>query len=145
MKAENAEANAVLADALSRGGNVAAAKSRVDAVIAYDPGNATALRARAELELRTGNTKEAIDDAQKLVTVLPNSPSDRLLLAKAFTAAGDKPWADRTLWAAFKDIPGNDSIYAALRSSRSGNPEALADLQAEFDRQRDGQVRKGLL
>jgi predicted Zn-dependent protease len=145
VKAENAEANAVLGDALSRTGNLPAAKSRLDAVIAYDPGNTTALRARAELNLRTGKTKEAVDDAQKLVTVLPTSADDRILLAKAFSAAGNGSWADRTLWAAFRDIPGNDSIYAALRSSKNGNQEVLTDLQSEFDRQRDAKVRKGLL
>ena len=145
MRAGTAEANAVVGDALSRSGNLAAAKSRLDAVISYDPGNATALRARAELELRTGKTKEAVDDAQKLVTVLPNSAADRLLLAKAFSASDNKAWADRTLWTAFRDIPANDTIYAALRASKKGKPDELADLQAEFDRQRDARVRKGLL
>ena len=145
IRAENAEANAVLGDALLRGGNLNAAKSRLDAVIAYDPGNATALRARSELEMRTGRAADAIEDAQKLVTVLPNSAPDRLLLAKAFTAAGNKAAADRTLWSAFHDIPGNGAVYAALRSTRSGNAEALTELAAEFDRQRDAQIRKGLL
>ena len=145
IRAENAEANAVLGDALWRGGNLDGAKSRLDAVIAYDPGNATALRARAELELRAGRAAEAVKDAQKLVTVLPNSAPDRLLLARAFAAAGNKAWADRTLWAAFHDIPADGRIYAALRSTRSGNADGLAELQAEFERQRDAQIRKGLL
>jgi predicted Zn-dependent protease len=145
VKAESAEANAVLGDALQRTGNLSAAKSRLDAVIAYDAGNATALRARAELELRSGKTSKAVEDAQKLVTVLPTSASDRLLLVKAYDAAGNEAWANRTLWTAFRDIPANDSLYAALRSRKSGKTDELADLQAEFDRQRDGQVRKGLL
>jgi predicted Zn-dependent protease len=145
VKAETAEANAVLGDALLRNGNLAGAKNRLDAVIAYDPGNATALRARAELELRMGKTSDAIEDAQKLVTVLPKSASNRLILAKAYDAAGNSAWANRTLWTAFREIPGDDSLYAALRARKSGNPDELADLQAEFNRQRDGQVRKGLL
>jgi predicted Zn-dependent protease len=124
---------------------LSAAKSRLDAVIAYDPGNATALRARAELELRTGRAPQAINDAQKLVTVVPSSPENRILLARAYTAAGNKTWADRTLWAAFNDIPANDRVYEALRSTRIGKPDALAQLEAEFDRQRDHQIRKGLL
>lgn len=144
VKAESAEANAVLGEALARGGNLPGAKSRLDAVIAYDPGNATALRARAELELRTGKAADAVEDAQKLITVLPNSAPDRLLLARAYEAAGNKVWADRTLWSAFNDIPANDTIYVALRATRAGNADALADLQAEFDRQRDGQVRRAL-
>ena len=69
----NAEADAVLADSWSRTGNVKGAMDRFNAVIAFDPGNATALRGRAELELRLGNAKSAVIDAQKLVTVLPSS------------------------------------------------------------------------
>ena len=86
VKAENAEANAIVADALSRSGKVAAAKARYDAVLAFDPGNASALRGRAELQLRVGNAPAAVIDAQKLVTVLPDSAEDRLLLARAFAA-----------------------------------------------------------
>lgn len=145
VNAGNAEANAVLADALSRSGNIAGAKARFDAVLAFDPGNATALRGRSELEIRTGNNAAAIHDAQKLVTVLPDSARDRLLLARAFTAAGQKDWADRTLWSAFQDIPGDASIYAALRATRSGNADALSEVQAEFDRQRGAKLNKGLL
>jgi predicted Zn-dependent protease len=145
VNAATAEPNAVLGDALLRTGNLAAAERRLDSVIAFDPGNATALRARAELELRTGKAKVAVEDAQKLVTVVPRSAPDRLLLARAYDAAGNTAWANRTLWTAFRDIPANDSIYGALRSRKNGNPDELADLQAEFDRQRDGQVRKGLL
>ena len=145
MRAENAEANAVLADALSRTGNIAAAKARFDAVVGFDPGNATALRGRSEIELRTGNSAGAVIDAQKLVTVLPNSTRDRLLLARAFSAAGNARWAERTLWAAFQDIPGDEQIFAALRAGRNGNAEAMNELQAEFARQRDAKLNRGLL
>jgi predicted Zn-dependent protease len=145
VKADNAEANAVVGDALLRGGNVAASKARLDAVLAFDPGNATALRARSELELRTGNAAGAIHDAQKLITVLPDSARDRLLLARAFIAAGQKDWADRTLWSAFQDIPANESIYAALRATRNGNADAMNEVQEEFDRQRGAELRRGLL
>ena len=113
LNAGNAQANAVLAEAWLRSGNLAAAKSRLDAVIAFDSGNATALRSRAELELRTGHADDAVIDAQKLVTVLPDSAPDRLLLARCFTAAGKPDWARRTLWTAFQDIPGDEQIYEA--------------------------------
>jgi predicted Zn-dependent protease len=145
VNAGNAEANAVVGAALAHGGNVAGAKSRLDAVLAFDPGNATALRWRSELELRTGNTDAAIHDAQKLITVLPDSARDRLLLARAYSAAGQKDWADRTLWLAFQDIPADESIYAALRATRSGNADAMNEVQAEFDRQRKAQISRGLL
>ena len=145
VNAANAEANAVVGDALSRTGNIAAAKARLDAVIAFDPGNATALRGRAELEIRTHQANAAIEDTQKLVTVLPTSSRDRLLLARAFTAAGNGAWTDRTLWAAFQEIPANESIYAALRMSRSGNADAKNGLQLEFERQREAKLSRGLL
>jgi predicted Zn-dependent protease len=145
VKAESAEANAVVADALSRSGNAAAAKARFDAILAFDPGNATALRGRAELALRTGNAPAAVLDAQKLVTVLPNSADCRLLLARAFLAAGNQPWMERTLWSAFQDIPGDEHIFAALQSTKKGDPDAVEDLNAEFARQRDNQLNRGML
>ncbi|MEA2957356.1 MAG: hypothetical protein QOJ58_2856 [Alphaproteobacteria bacterium] len=145
VRAESAEANAVLGDALSRSGNVAQAKARFDAVLAFDPGNATALRGRSEIALRTGNPAAAVLDAQKLVTVLPDSASDRLLLARAFAAAGNRPWMERTLWSAFQDIPADKHILAALQSTRKGDREAIGDLDAEFARQRDNRLNRGLL
>ena len=145
VKAGNAEANAVFADALSRTGNAGGAKTRFDAVLAFDPGNATALRGRSELELRTRNATAAIQDAEKLVTVLPNSSRDRLLLARAYSASGSSAWAERILWTAFQDIPGDDGIYAALQATRKGNAEAMNELQAEFVRQRDARLSRGLL
>jgi predicted Zn-dependent protease len=145
VTAESAEANAVLGDALLRGGNTAGAKNRFDAVIAFDPGNATALRGRSELELRIGKTRDAIADAQKLVTVLPNSSSDRLLLARAYVTAGNLTSAQRTLWTAFQEIPGDDQIFAALMATRSSDPVARNGLQAEFARQQDQKLNRGLL
>jgi predicted Zn-dependent protease len=145
VTAQTAEANAVVAEGLSRIGKLDAAKARFNAVLAFDPGNATALRGRAELELRTGNAAAAVLDAQKLVTVLPTSPDDRLLLARAFAAAGNKPWMERTLWSAFQDIPADEHILAALQAIRKGNGEALAELNAEWVRQRDNQLNRGLL
>lgn len=145
VSAESAEANAVLGDALSRSGNVAAAKSRFDAVIAFDPGNSTALRGRSELDLRTGKVAAAIVDAQKLVTVLPSSPGDRLLLARCYAAAGNNAWAERTLWTAFQDIPADETIYNALLATKKGNEEATRELQEEFDRQREASVSRGLV
>jgi predicted Zn-dependent protease len=134
----------VLGDALFRLGKLADAQSRLDRVIAFDPGNATALRAQAELALKTGNSSRAIVAAQKLVTVLPKSADDRLLLARSYTAAGNTPWANRTLWAAFQEIPANDAIYAALISQRKGDPDATQQLRDEFGRQRYAQLSRGI-
>jgi predicted Zn-dependent protease len=145
VRAESAEANAVLGDALSRSGDVAQAKARFDAVLAFDPGNATALRGRSEIALRTGNPASAVLDAQKLVTVLPDSAGDRLLLARAFAAAGNRPWMERTLWSAFQDIPADKQILAALQSTKKGDREAIGELNAEFERQRDNRLNRGML
>jgi tetratricopeptide (TPR) repeat protein len=145
VTADNAQANAILADAMWRRGNGAAAKTRFDAVLAFDPGNATALRGRSELALRSGNAGSAIADAQKLVSVSPDSARDRLLLARAFSAAGNARWADRTLWTAFEDIPANDQVFAGLKARQAGNPQALSELQAEFERQRNAKLNRGLL
>lgn len=145
VNAANAEANAVLADALWRLGQGADATRRLNAVLAFDPGNATALRSRAELELRLGNSKAAVVDAEKLTTVLPSSAKDRLLLARAYSAAGNPSWTNRTLWSAFQDIPANEKLFAALETTKKGDPDATRELQEEFDHQRDAQLARGLL
>lgn len=145
VNAASAEANAVYANSLARLGKIAEAKSRFDAVIAFDPGNATALRGRTELQLKTGNAAGAITDAQKLVTVVPDSAPDRLLLARAFAAAGNDGWVRRTLWAAFQDIPAEPSLFLALARTRKGDAEGLRELRAEFVRQRDAKLTRGLL
>jgi predicted Zn-dependent protease len=144
VTAANAEANAVLADAWARSGNIGGAMSRFNAVIGFDPGNATALRDRAELELATRDSANAIKDAQKLVTVLPSSSDDRLLLARSYAAAGNSAWVDRTLWTAFQAIPADEKIYTALLATRKGNSDATRTLQDEFDRQRDARLNRGL-
>ena len=145
VTASSAEANAVLGDALWRLGKAKESKSRLESVIAFDPGNATALRARAELELRTGNAAAAVIDAQKLITVLPQSARDRLLLARSYTAAGNSRWSDRTLWAAFQEIPADERIYAALRLTKKGDSDATRNLDEEFARQREAQLNRGML
>lgn len=145
VDASNAEANAVSADALWRMGDVSAAKARFNAVLAFDPGNASALRGRAELELHTGDAKAAVVDAEKLVAVVPTSARDRLLLARTYAAAGNNAWANRTLWRAFQEIPADEKIFAALEATKTGDPDATHELQEEFDRQRDQKVSRGML
>ena len=145
VNATNAEANAVLADALSRTGNFGPAMARFGAVLAFDPGNATALRGRAELELRAHHAAAAVIDAQKLVASLPSSDRDRLLLAQAYEAAGSSAWSNRTLWQAFHDLPADEKIFAALVATKSGDADATRQLQEEFDRERDQAIGRGLI
>ena len=103
------------------------------------------MRSRAEFELKTRNAAAAIADAQKLVSVVPDSAEARLLLARAFAATGNKSWSDRTLWAAFQEIPANEKIYAALMATRKDNSDAAGELTEEFSRQRDAKLSRGLL
>jgi predicted Zn-dependent protease len=145
VNAANAEANAIVADARYRLGDTAAASRRFNAVLAFDPGNATALRGRAELRLSARNPQGAIMDAQKLVSVSPMSGEDRLLLARAYRAAGDTRQEQRVLWQAFRDISADEQIYAALAAPRRRNPDAFHALKDEFARQRDAKINQGYI
>lgn len=143
VRPENVQANAVTADALYRTGKIEAAKALLDAVLQFDPGNASALRSRAELHLKTGNEAAAVVDAQDLVVAQPHSARDRLLLARALNLAGDSRSAQRVLWNAFQEVPADASIYSALSASRQGRPEAMRQLSLEFARQRDAKLLQG--
>lgn len=86
-----------------------------------------------------GAAKAAIKDAQRLVSVSPRSARDRLLLARAYTAAGEKRQVDRTLWDAFHDIRADFLLYETLRAHvvKSRGAEAAASVDAEFQQQQD--------
>ena len=131
--------NALLADSLALRGQQRVAKQLFDAVLAKEPDHVYALRGRINLEIRSGAARAAITDAQRLVSVTPRSARDRLLLARAYSAAGDQRQVDRTLWDAFHEIPANLILYEALRArvERSGGPEAAARVDAEFQQQQD--------
>lgn len=145
VSADNASANAVFADALARTGHLPEAKQRFDAVLDFDSGQSLALRGRADLMLRASKPAQALVDSQKLVTVLPDSAPDRLLLARCYAALQDARQVDRTLWQAFQEIPANERVFSALANSRRSNPEAIRAVQAEYNRQRDAKLNQGLL
>ncbi|MEO7787876.1 MAG: tetratricopeptide repeat protein [Sphingomicrobium sp.] len=145
VKAGNAEWNAVVGDALSRSGRLNEAKSRLDAVIAFDSGNATALRARAQLLLRTGKTSEAIIDAQKLVTVAPQSVRDRMLLSQCYTASGDSNQAERTLWDGFHDIEASQPLLQAIVNANAKRPDVVEQVKQEYAAQLNETLGRGLL
>lgn len=145
VNGDNANANAISAEALGNIGKSGPAKKRFDDVLAYDPGNAIALRGRSNLLLRMSKASEAIPDAEKLVTVAPTAARDRLLLARVYAAAGDAPQAQRTLWDAFRDIPGDEQIYRVLLLQTRSDPIRQAQLQEEFKRQTATKIGQGLL
>jgi len=144
ISAPNVDANAVIGAALTEKGFLASGKQRLDAVLAYDGSNPTALRARAKLYLVT-SPAAAILDAQGLVSALPDSAEARLLLARAYAASGEPDRSQQTLWAAFHDIPANYLIYNALSGSLHGNSQRLQSLKDEFEVQRGLQLERGLL
>jgi Flp pilus assembly protein TadD len=140
----NSSSNAIYAEALAVGGKPADARRLLNAVLDREPDHVYALRARARIEISMGDGTSAVRDAQRLVTIEPNSPDDRLLLAQAHVSAGDQRSADRALWDAFHDIPDNDEIYRALRVrlAVAGGADATRQLDDEFNHQRDQQLAR---
>lgn len=113
---QNARWNAVLAQSFALQGQVQQAKSLFDAVLQREPDQIDALRGRSALESRLGMNRQAIVDAQRVVSVTPKTGEDRLLLARAYFAAGNKGSVRRTLWDAFQDLPDDERVFAALKS-----------------------------
>ena len=134
VSARNARPHAILAMTLVLTGNLSAAKDRLHKILALDPDNVDALRARAKLNLVTRARSAAINDAQKLVSLTPDSADDRLLLAQSYEANRDDRNARRVLWEAFNDIPADERIHTALRNllARSGDVESLQRVDREF-------------
>ena len=140
----NTSTNAIAADALAQTGRSAEAKELLDAILKLEPDHVYALRARINLEIRTNRAMAAVSDAQRLVSVLPKSPRDRLLLARAYAAAGDRRQLDRTLWDAFHTIPANRDLYEALRAhvAKFGGADAVSNVDAEYRQQQDTELVK---
>jgi predicted Zn-dependent protease len=135
----NYSLNALIAAALASKGQRAQAKRVFDEILAREPDHVYALRGRINLEVASGDAKAAIVDAQRLVSIAPDSPTDRMLLVSAYAAAGDRRQVDRTLWNAFHEIPANFETYEALREyvRKTGGEDAVKGIDEEFQRQRD--------
>ena len=116
VTAQNARWNAVLAQSWALQDQAQQAQSLFNAILRHEPDQLDALRGRSALEARSGMTKQAIVDAQRAVSITPNTGEDRLLLARAYFAAGNKPAVRRTLWDAFQDIPDDERVIASLKS-----------------------------
>lgn len=144
---ENATLNAVLARSWSLQGRDADARRLLDQVLAVEPDQIQALRGRSELLMRTGGTKQAIIDAQRIVTANPQSGADRVLLARAFFAAGNKQEVRRTLWQAFHDMPEDESVFTALRNVlvSTGDVDGEQRLERELSDQRSSKLGKDLV
>jgi tetratricopeptide (TPR) repeat protein len=112
----NSRWNAVIAQSLALQGRSAEAKRLFDLVLLAEPDDVEALRGRSALEAKTRMTKQAIVDAQRLVSATPKTGEDRLLLAEAYLAAGQKREVARVLWQAFQELPDDERVLAALKS-----------------------------
>jgi predicted Zn-dependent protease len=143
----NARWNAVLAQSLALQGRTAEAMRLFDLVLAREPDQREALRGRSGLEARIGPTKQAILDAQRLVTIDPNSGEDRVLLARAYLAADNGDEVRRTLWDAFRDLPDDERVFSALRSVlvSTNDAEGQRRLTDEFNDRRRSTLMKDLV
>lgn len=143
----NARWNAVFAQALALQGRSAEAKQLFDMVLDREPDQAEALRGRSALEAKSGLTRQAVIDAQRLVTIEPNSGEDRLLLAQSYLAAGNRQEVQRTLWQAFQDLPDDERVFSALRSvlASTGDVEGQRRVEAEFNDRRMAELTKELV
>jgi hypothetical protein len=91
--------------------------------------------------------KQAVIDAQRLVSVTPTVGEDRLLLAQAFLAAGSPRDVRRTLWQAFQDLPDDERVAAALRTTllSSGDLDSARRVNEEYAAQRLARLTKELV
>jgi predicted Zn-dependent protease len=146
-KQTNSRWNSVFAQALALQGRTAEAMQLFGLVLQEEPDQVDALRGRCALEARSGMTKQAIVDAQRLISVSPNTGEDRLMLAQAYLAAGNRNEVRRTLWQAFQDLPEDGKIFSALRSVllSTGDVDGAKRLADEFADQRFDKLRKGLV
>ena len=143
----NARANAIIAQSLALQGRYAEARPLFDRVLQVEPDQLDALRGRSALEARTGMARQAIVDAQRLVSATPNTGDDRLLLAQAFRSAGNKREVLQTLWQAFQDLPDDERVFAALKSmlASTGDMDGERRLNDEFADQQKSKLVKDLV
>jgi predicted Zn-dependent protease len=143
----NAGWNAAFAQSLALQGRLAEARNLFDLVLSREPDQVDALRGRSALEARTGAAKQAIIDAQRLVTITPNTGEDRLLLAQAFLAARNATQVRRTLWDAFQELPDDERVFSALKSvlASTGDKDGVQRLNDEIADRRVQKLTKELI
>ena len=143
---ENARPNAVYAQSLALQGKLAEAKRLFDLVLDREPDQAEALRGRSSIEARARQTKQAIIDAQRLVTISSDNPQDRLVLARAYQAANNKRDMLRTLWDAYQDLPDSEVVYSALKNAlaSTGDMDGARRLSEEVADRKKAKLTKDL-
>ena len=123
------------------------AKKLFDMVLDREPDQIDALRGRSALETRTGLTRQAALDGQRLITISPKTGEDRLLLAQAYLAARNANEVRRTLWEAFQELPDDERVFAALKSvlASTGDLEGAQRLNDEIADRRTTKLTKELM
>jgi predicted Zn-dependent protease len=134
VTAANASALALLAQTRAAQGQDRAAEALLDQVLAFDRSNVVALRARADLYLRTGRGRQAVFDAQRLVAEKPRAADDRVRLARAYQQAGQPQLAENALRGGLQDIPADPLLRDHLRRFlvAAGRRDDVAALDQQF-------------
>jgi Flp pilus assembly protein TadD len=147
ITAGNARWNASFAQALALKGQVTEARKLFDKVLDVEPDQIDALRGRSALSIRLRMAGQAIEDAQRLVTISPDTGEDRLLLAQAYIAAGSRKDVSRTLWQAFQELPFDERIIGALRQMlvSSGDLDGARRLNEEYAGRKMARLTKALV
>ena len=147
VQAANVRWNAVFAQALAFERRRDEAKRLFDQVLEVEPDQVEALRGRAALEAQIGMAKQAVVDAQRLVSLAPASGENRILLAQSYRAAGSERDVQRTLWQAFQDLPTDERVFAALRGvlMAAGDSDGARRLNGELAAQRAARLTKELI
>jgi tetratricopeptide (TPR) repeat protein len=138
VTSENANALAVLGHSRAIGAQPAEGLRLLEQVLAYDSTNSLALRGRAEHFMAARRYDRALADASRLVAENPSSAEDRLRLADCYVRLGNLELAEKTYWAAFREIPGSPQLHASLRAflQRSGQAGAIAAVDTQFEDQK---------
>lgn len=140
----NVDFNAVVAHALFLTGKTGPAKTILDRLVAIEPDDRLALSARALLLSKIGDHRNAVADAQRLVTAYDTLADQRVLLARIYGANRDFRWAERTLWDGYRDLPGNETLYRQLQRNLAGrgDQEGLVRLKKGQDEIRFSRLMK---
>ena len=112
-------------------GDRAAAKTSLSRALTLDPNNKTALMERAEIALVQGDYKGAMQDAQLLIKLSPNSVPVKILQARVLSAEGKKDEAVKLL----DSIPNQNAEVTALRNRISASDtESVAELEKQLEK-----------
>ncbi len=121
---------------LTEGGELTAALTRFDEVLAVEPDNPFALSRSAAVLARLGRAREAIARLQRAVAGAPEQVETRALLAETLGAAGEHALAAQEWSEVVRRLPRAPRYWSNLGAElgRSGRPaDAVAALERAVD------------